>query len=341
MKKLFLFLIFGISFLYAQRIVTDQMNRQITLPNEVNRVIVLQHQTLNIINQIGAANKVVGVLESWKKNLGDGYQRLMPGIENLPTPGDLKSVNYEAILALKPDVVFVANYIDKEYINKLTELGVPVVVVSFFVNSKKGANTVNIEFENPEKSYDEGLYQGIELIGEILGKNKNAKELIEYVKASQEELKTITSKIPSNSKIKIYMANPNFTTYGSGKYTGIIFNRAGGVNVAEKEFKGYKEISKEKFIDLNPEVIFIQDRYPQVADELKDSSIKSVAAIKNNRIYMMPEYAKAWGYPTPEAMALGEFWVAKKLYPEILKDFNLDKKVDEYYKKFYRTNYKK
>ena len=54
----------------------------------------------------------------------------------------------------------------------------------------------------------------------------------------------------------------------------------------------------------------------------------------------MPEFAKAWGYPTPEAMALGEFWVLKKLYPDIAKDINLDKMVDEYYKKFYKIEYK-
>ena len=30
----------------------------------------------------------------------------------------------------------------------------------------------------------------------------------------------------------------------------------------------------------------------------------------------MPEYAKAWGYPMPEALALGEVWLAKSLYPQ-------------------------
>lgn len=150
----------------------------------------------------------------------------------------------------------------------------------------------------------------------------------------------MTAKIPTDNRVKLYMANPDFTTYGSGKYTSIIFKRAGGLNVAEALFNGYKQISKEELIKLNPEVIFIQERYPQVKDELKDSSITSVKAIQNKAIYMMPQYAKAWGYPTPEAMALGEFWVAKMLYPEILKDFDLDKKVDEYYKLFYRVSFK-
>lgn len=33
----------------------------------------------------------------------------------------------------------------------------------------------------------------------------------------------------------------------------------------------------------------------------------------------MPEYAKAWGYPTPEAMSIGEFWIAKNFIQIFLK----------------------
>ena len=75
-------------------------------------------------------------------------------------------------------------------------------------------------------------------------------------------------------------------------------------------------------------------------DELKnDKLLKDLKAIKEGKIYLMPEYAKAWGYPTPEAMSIGEFWVAKKLYPEAFKDFDLDKKVKEYYAEFFKTKY--
>ena len=53
----------------------------------------------------------------------------------------------------------------------------------------------------------------------------------------------------------------------------------------------------------------------------------------------MPEYVKAWGYPTPEAMALGEEWLARLLYPQNFEN-NFDEKVEDYYKKFYKTSYK-
>jgi uncharacterized protein HI_1472 len=54
----------------------------------------------------------------------------------------------------------------------------------------------------------------------------------------------------------------------------------------------------------------------------------------------MPEYAKAWGYPMPEALALSEVWLAKALYPQRFQDVDLDKMVNDYYQKFYRTSYK-
>lgn len=35
---------------FADRTVTDQLGRQVTLPDHVTRVVVLQHQTLNLLN---------------------------------------------------------------------------------------------------------------------------------------------------------------------------------------------------------------------------------------------------------------------------------------------------
>ncbi|MCZ6186473.1 ABC transporter substrate-binding protein [Campylobacter ureolyticus] len=337
MKKILSVLLLFITFTYAS-VIKDQLNREVVLPDKVDKIVVLQHQSLNVLVQIGAKDKIVGVLQSWEKRLGSDYKRLFNGIDKLPTPGDLKTINFESILNLKPDVVIVTNYIDKSYIEKLEELKIPVVMMSFFKDSSAGKDSVNPEFEDEEYSYDNGLYEGIMLLGKISDKEDNAKELVNYIKNSQNELKEYTKNI--KDKIKLYMANPKYQTYGSGKYTSIIFKRAGGENVAAKDIKGYKQVSAEKILSWNPDIIFVQARYSSVVDELKnDKSLKNLDAIKNNKIYLMPEYAKAWGYPTPEAMSIGEFWIAKKLYPDIFKDFDLDKKVKEYYKKFYQFEY--
>ena len=142
---------------FADRTLTDQLGREVTLPDHVTRAVVLQHQTLNLLVQLNAADDVVGVMSSWKKQLGPQFARFMPAIETLPMPGDLTQVNIESLLALHPQVVFVANYAPQAMIQQIQDAGIPVVLVdrgvtadpSLYVTHifadalKEGANAFN------------------------------------------------------------------------------------------------------------------------------------------------------------------------------------------------------
>lgn len=326
---------------WADRNIVDQLGRSVTIPDIVNRVVVLQHQTLNILVQLDAQKRVVGVLDTWKKDLGEGFVQLMPTVDTLPTPGGLTSVNIEALAKLKPEVVFVTNYAPKEMIDQITRAGFPVVAISLR-DDKKNQNALNPTMKSSQENaiYTEGLFHGIRLIGEVVGEEKNANDLIAWVQKDRAIVKEHLKDIKPEHRVRAYMANPDLVTYGSGKYTGVMFDQAGAVNVAAQSLKGYKQVSMEQVIQWNPEVIFVQNRFPQVIDEIKKNPAwKVIDAVKNNRIYLMPQYAKAWGYPQPEAMALGELWLAQKLYPEQFKDVDLSERVNAYYQRFYRTNY--
>ena len=89
----------------AARTVIDQLGRQVTIPDRVNRVVVLQHQTLNLLVQLDAADDVVGVLSSWKKQLGPEFERFSPRLATIPMPGDLTQVNLESLLAEHPQAL--------------------------------------------------------------------------------------------------------------------------------------------------------------------------------------------------------------------------------------------
>ena len=78
---------------FADRVITDQLERQVTIPDHINRAVVLQHQTLNIAVQLDATKQIVGVLSNWKKQLGKNYVRLAPELEKMAMPGDLNFVN--------------------------------------------------------------------------------------------------------------------------------------------------------------------------------------------------------------------------------------------------------
>lgn len=191
-----------------------------------------------------------------------------------------------------------------------------------------------------EQAYVKGLYEGIMLIGNIINKPEEAKALIKATENGRRMVSNRLQLLPEEQRVRAYMANPELTTYGSGKYTGLMMKHAGAVNVAASTIKGFKQVSIEQVIEWNPQVIFVQNRYPAVVNEIQSSpQWQVIDAVKNHCVYLMPEYAKAWGYPMPEAMGIGELWMAKKLYPEKFNDVDMHKIVNGWYRTFYRTDY--
>lgn len=325
---------------FADRTVTDQLGRQVTLPDHITRAVVLQHQTLNLLVQLNAGDDIVGVLSSWKKQLGPQFVRFMPAIENLPTPGDLTQVNIESLLALHPQVVFVANYAPQGMIQQIQNAGVPVVAISLRQDAAGEKSKMNPTMANEEQAYNDGLKQGIRLIGEVVERQSQAEALIDYTFAARAEANAPVAGIPENQWVRVYMANPDLNTYGAGKYTGLMMKHAGALNVAAATVKGARQVSLEQVLQWNPEVIFVQDRYPQVVKQIEnDPQWQAIDAVKNHRVWLMPEYAKAWGYPMPEALAIGELWMAKKLYPSRYRNVDVDAKAQDYYQRFYRVKW--
>ena len=340
LTPLLLILLLLISFTSKAKLITDQLNRTVEVPDKIDRAVVLQHQTLNLIVQLNRQDTVVGVLSSWQKLLGKDFVKLAPNLANMPMPGDLTSVNIESLLALKPQVVFVANYAPKEVIEQIEKLNIPVIAISLRKDISSEANKINPMMVDEETTYNEGLKEGILLIGHVLNANKEAEALIDYTFKNRQLVTDRLKNITTEKRIRVYMANPDLTTYGSGKYTGLMMEHAGASNVAAKTIQGYKQVTIEDVMQWNPQVIFVQNRYPQVVDTiLADSLWQNIDAVKNKRVYLMPEYAKAWGYPMPEALAIGELWMAKKLYPDLFKDIDMQQQADRYYLEFYRTHY--
>lgn len=324
----------------ASRQITDQIGRQVTIPDEVDRVVVLQHQTLNLLVQMNASDKIVGVMANWKQQLGEGYARLAPELNQKAMLGDLTHVDPEKLVALKPQVVFVTNYAPQEMIDKISSLGIPVVAISLRHDAPGEKTRLNPTMADEEKAYDLGLREGITLIGEIVNKPAEAKALIAATDAGRKRVSDRLKDLPPQQRVRAYMANPELTTYGSGKYTGLMMAHAGAMNVAAASIQGFKTVAMEQVIAWNPQVIFVQDRYPSVVNEINSSpQWQTIDAVKHHRVYLMPDYAKAWGYPMPEAMGVGELWMAKKLYPEKFKDVDVRKVANDWYQRFYRTDY--
>ncbi len=201
------------------------------------------------------------------------------------------------------------------------------------------ASKLNPTLKDPEKSYSEGLQEGVRLIGQVTGRQKKAEELIEYMFRNRSMVTDRLGDIPPEKRVTCYMAYPQLYTMGTGKYAQVAMHRAGGRNVAEA-LDGYRQVSMEQVLKWDPEVIFVQDRYEPLVKEIKDGAAwQPIRAVKNNKIYLCPPYVKPWGHSVPESVALGEFWMAQKLYSDKFKDIDLPKMVDDFYRKFYGIPY--
>lgn len=323
----------------AERVITDQLGNQVTLPNDVKRAVVLFHQALDVIVQVDAQSQVVGVLRDWPKRLGQGFKRLAPSLVGLPEPGDLTTVNIEQLLALEPDVVFLTHFAPDAVKDQIKASGIPIVQLSFFSVPESERGKRNPVLANEQQAYTDGLIEAVTIVGEVFGKQDAAKELVTAITRTRNIVEERTSQLPDDKRPRLYMAEADLNTYGTGKYSNVMMHVSGGLNVA-REMNGYGKVTMEQVIGWDPEVVIVQDRYIEVADQLRnDPAWAPVTAIKAGQILITPEYVKPGGHPLPESVALGEFWMSKMLHPELFKDIDLDAEVQSYYKKFYRVDY--
>ncbi len=123
--------------------------------------MVLQHQTLNLlVVQLHAAEDIVGVLGSWR--IGPGPCAALCLRSGDWRPERSHPVNIESLLALRPQVVFVANAIRAGVIAQIQQAGIPVVASLL---RQDAAGEKNEPQRQTKRAYNAGLVEGIRLIG--------------------------------------------------------------------------------------------------------------------------------------------------------------------------------
>jgi len=173
--------------------------------------------------------------------------------------------NEEVLISLEPDLIITADWLSKKT-NHLSELtGAKVYIY-------KTAN-----------SYEE--------------QKKSIRDFEKLIANMDNRLKALQNKIAKKykgPKPRILM----YTTFGStsGKNTTFddMVRLINGINViSEAGINKYQDISKEKIIELNPDIIIvpIAKKYDNVAKVSKlffeDPSLKNVKAVKNKKVYFV------------------------------------------------------
>lgn len=317
---------------------TDQNGNDVKVNAPCDRMVVLQHHSLDILCQLGAQERIVGVVDGWRKNLGNYMTDVFPGIESMPTPGGLKEWNVENIASLKPDVVIAASQAPEDAIKQVRDLGIPVVVVSLRGEGKQ-AEAQNSRLANADAAYTEGCKWAIETLGKLAGASDKASRLWEFCKESRDIVEKAVGKLGDNERPAAAVLAGGIA-YGNDKYVGCMLLRAGATNaVAAAGVQGNTDYNAELVASWSPDIIITQDRYDDYTTITTDAQYAALDAVKNGKVVNAPYWTKPWGNPDADSIALGEMWMAHVLYPNLISAAQVKSHADEFYKTFYGIDF--
>ena len=319
----------GVGGTLEKAIITDLAGRKVEVPISANRIVAIGPGALRLVCYVNGVDKVVGVenIEKEWSSIGRTYIMAYPELKKLPVigQGGPDSIpDAEKLVTVNPDVIFVAYLVDKKSADELqAKTGIPVVVLSY-------GNLATI---------DEDIYKSINLIGKIIGQEKRAREVINYIKKTQRELSLRTKKIPDEKKLKVYvgalgMKGGHGIESTQAKYPPFAMINAKNV-VDETGQRGSVMIEKEKLLVWDPDVIFIDlSNYNLVEqDYRKDPQFyQELKAVKNGQVYgQLPFNFYTTNIDTAIADA---YWAGKVLFPKQFKDIEPIKKANEIYRFF-------
>ncbi|MEC7892460.1 MAG: ABC transporter substrate-binding protein [Actinomycetota bacterium] len=208
--------------------------------------------------------------------------------------------------------------------DEILELNPDVVLIAFDINE------IVTDLEGMQMKYAllpparnfEDVYSQIEIIGNLIHKENEAKNLISSMRQD-------VSTILQNTTFKdIKIFHEIGYTYGiytvnQNSFIGEIYNLLGVKNIANEledpYSSGYPEISEEKIIESNPDLIVVGHSDYLNKDLSTRTSWKNLTALKSNNIYFLDEnLANNWGINTVDLLNVLNEIIDSKQDPGII-----------------------
>ncbi|HOI94466.1 MAG TPA: ABC transporter substrate-binding protein [Syntrophobacter fumaroxidans] len=251
---------------------------------------------------------------------------LRPDVVSLPVIGGWfgqgRTPNQETLLKVKPDVMVAWIWKTKAANEKIEQvarlLGLPLVYVRL----------------DHLGEYSEAFL----FIGRLVGREERGRKLSEYAKRTLADVEPVVAAVPVGKRVSIYYAEApdGLSTECDGSPHTELINLAGGQNIyrcAPKDDFGMERISIEQVMLADPEVILAQEK--ECVDRVRsDPGWKSIRAVKNGRVHLIPRAPFNWFDRPPSFMRLlGIKWLTNLLYPDRYP-LDLAKETREFYRLF-------
>jgi len=304
--------------------VTDMTGRVVTVPNNITRIIAIKAGCLRMLTYMDARSLICAVEQTETTPDGRPYSLANPEYATLSIIGPAHGGDPELIASQNPDVVFVT-YTTADNLNALqSQLGVPVIGLLYGgLDSAESRQT---------------LYEGFNLIGQVLHKEARATELINYINGLVDDLNTRTSNIADVDKPTVYIGG--LSASGSHGFTSTSLTYSPFVLTNAKNVLSHLELNSTSVVNidleavpgLNPEIIFIDYNGLTLAREDVQNHLdvfNQLDAIDNGKVYGVLGYN--WYTTNFDTSLVDAYYVGSVLYPSQFSDIDPVQKANEIY----------
>ncbi|MEA4857059.1 iron ABC transporter substrate-binding protein [Solidesulfovibrio sp.] len=314
----------------ASRTVTDAAGRSVTVPATVSRIVCLGPGCLRLIAYLGATDKVVGIerFEIAQKT-GRPYRLAHPELLALPVigPGGPKSINQEpdleAVLAVKPQVLFTSAMDGAVAQAMQDKLGIPVVVLSYGAFAR----------------YDPKVFDSLKLAGAILGLEARARAVADFLASAEADVRARAARAaaaPGFRKPTVYVGGTGLRgAHGltSTDHPYAPLQWLGADNLASRVTDdGHAFLDREQLLALDPDILFVDAAgLSLVADEFsrQPEFVGALRAVREGRVHLLYPFTN---YLTNlDTIVVDAYAAGKILYPEAFADIDPAAKADAVY----------
>jgi len=271
----------------AEKMTIKHQYGEAVVAKNPKKVVVFDFGVLDTLDELGI--EVSGVpqttIPSYLKKYAD---------KKYTNVGSLKEPDFEAVHALKPDVIFISAR-QAELYDQFAEIA-PTVFVG-------------LDYANYMDSFEKNM----KLIGEIFGKEDKVASELKDIETSVEKLHKKASTL--DQKGLIVLANEGkVSAYGPSSRFGLIHD-VFGFGAADKNIEVSshgQSITFEYIKEKNPDVLFVIDRATAVGGEVgakeivENELVKKTEAYKNDKIVYLDAdswYLSGGGLKSVKAMA--------------------------------------
>lgn len=307
----------------AKIIIVDHLDRTVEVLKNPKRIVSLHPIATQIIYLLNAQDNLISFDNmssacKWVHKIDPDWAS-----REILTFGDVPP-NIEAIAAINPDIVIQGAY----FPGQVDQVEKVAAVVSFDFHLRSAVDA-------------------IELIGKVIGKEKRAHELIEYLNNKTKEITAITSLIAREHRPTVFYqtyqssSDGNFVLNicGNKAYQHGLIEKAGGINLGENYPVIWQSVDKELILYWEPDVMFIRPpvrakKNLTIKDLESNPVLNKLMLFKNKRFYIAPDGEFSSTVNAPEGI-IGLQFMAKKLHPAKFAWLNLENEVKEFYSKWY------